>query len=202
MKNLYPFLITVIMASAPVWAEEDVQLYKTAPSVEELARQLSGSSTSSDQIGTSPSATNKRRTRAIVFDNGSSEASQPRQQQRQESSHAQGGGKVLAFPIYFPSGSYSITDRAMPFIESVGNLMKMDPSVKFQVEGHTDSVGSSSSNLELSRKRANAVTDYLINQYRIDSSRLVPVGKGSQEPLRGMSPRDPTNRRVQFRTLG
>jgi outer membrane protein OmpA-like peptidoglycan-associated protein len=195
MKNFYPFLIAAMITSVQVWAEEDVQMYKTVPSAEELARQLSGDST------TTPPTTHKRRTRAIVFDDSPRAASQP-QPQQQGSSHAQGGEKVLAFPIYFPSGSDRITDRAMPFIESVGNLMKMDTSLKFQVEGHTDSAGSSSRNLELSRKRANAVTDYLINQYNIDSSRLVPVGKGSQEPLKGMNPRDPTNRRVQFRTLG
>jgi OOP family OmpA-OmpF porin len=80
--------------------------------------------------------------------------------------------------------------------------MKMDPSLRFQIEGHTDSAGSTASNLELSRSRAISVRDYLINRHSIDSSRLIPVGKGSHEPLAGVSPQDPANRRVQFRKMG
>jgi outer membrane protein OmpA-like peptidoglycan-associated protein len=79
--------------------------------------------------------------------------------------------------------------------------MRMDSSLKFQVEGHTDSKGSPASNMALSQRRAEAVTSYLIHQQSIDSSRLTPVGKGSKEPLEGVSPRSATNRRVQFRTM-
>jgi outer membrane protein OmpA-like peptidoglycan-associated protein len=185
IKKIYLLLILSFIAFSQVWAEEDVQFYGTAPSAEELARKLTGNVSHK-----------KRKTRAIVFDDTPS-TSQP-----QESSSPAKAGQILAFPIYFSLGSDRITPQAKPFIDTIANLMRMNSSLRFQVEGHTDSIGNPGKNLELSRRRAMSVTNYLINDYGIDSSRLLPIGKGSQEPLKGLSPRDPTNRRVQFRTLG
>jgi outer membrane protein OmpA-like peptidoglycan-associated protein len=178
-----------------VEARENVRVYSTAPSAAELARALGV-----DAQPSAHSAKKERRTRRIVFD--SVPAATPPPQQHDESSASSGDGTVLAFPLYFRSGSAALTSQAIPFIDSVGGLMKMDPSLRFQIEGHTDSIGSAARNLELSHSRAISVTDYLINRHAIDSSRLVPVGKGSQEPLQGVSPRDPSNRRVQFRKMG
>jgi outer membrane protein OmpA-like peptidoglycan-associated protein len=193
-----PFIIFFQVWAEQVWAEGDVQFYSTPPSAEELARKLTGGEAHHK----------KHKTRSIVFDiappatTTSSNSHQQDSYSRHEDSKPVEAGQILAFPIYFSLGSARITPQARPFIDTVANLMHMNPSLRFQVEGHTDSLGNPEKNLELSQKRAKSVREYLINNYSISPSRLIPVGKGSQEPLKGLSPRDPTNRRVQFRTLG
>jgi outer membrane protein OmpA-like peptidoglycan-associated protein len=80
--------------------------------------------------------------------------------------------------------------------------MKSDAlsSCKFVVEGHTDASGGTSLNLQLSKKRAYAVREFLVSM-AINSSRLVPVGKGEAEPLPKRDPHAAENRRVQFRII-
>jgi outer membrane protein OmpA-like peptidoglycan-associated protein len=203
MKKFFPLLILPFLAFFQVWAEQawaegDVQFYSTPPSAEELARQLAGGGAHHK----------KHKTRAIVFDAApstettSNNSHQQNSYSQQQDSTPVEAGQILAFPIYFSLGSAQITPQAKPFIETVANLMHMNSTLRFMVEGHTDSIGNPQKNLELSRRRAQSVMEYLINKYNVDPSRLTPVGKGSQEPLKGLSPRDPTNRRVQFRTLG
>lgn len=194
-KNCYFLLIGLIIAPiAQLEAADNVHVYRTAPSAAQLAHDLAAPT----PAAASHTRRQRSRTRSIVFDSAPDAASQ--QRQRQESSTSK-PSRVLVFPIYFPSNSAKITPKAAPFIDSVAELMKMDPSLKFQVEGHTDSKGSPAINMTLSQRRAEAVTSYLIHQQSIDSSRLTPVGKGSKEPLEGVSPRSATNRRVQFRTM-
>jgi outer membrane protein OmpA-like peptidoglycan-associated protein len=67
---------------------------------------------------------------------------------------------------------------------------------RFMIAGHTDSLGSNASNLELSRRRAEAVADLLISQ-GIDRSRLEVTGYGEARPLSGRRASDPANRRVE-----
>jgi outer membrane protein OmpA-like peptidoglycan-associated protein len=109
--------------------------------------------------------------------------------------------QVLVFPIYFSSGSTRITRQATPFLNTIGRLMTKNTCLRFKVEGHTDSIGNAARNRRLSRSRAIAVRKYLIRKHSIKPSRLVAVGKGSREPLKGRRPQDPANRRVQFRRI-
>ena len=62
--------------------------------------------------------------------------------------------------------------------------------------------GNATWNDALSRQRAQSVVNFLTDRYRIDSTRLTPVGKGFSEPLDGADVSDPKNRRVQFRVTG
>ena len=68
---------------------------------------------------------------------------------------------------------------------------------KFRIEGHTDAKGSAQHNLKLSRMRANAVRDYLVNQ-GIEASRLEATGKGSTALARPDAPNAAENRRVRI----
>jgi outer membrane protein OmpA-like peptidoglycan-associated protein len=68
---------------------------------------------------------------------------------------------------------------------------------RFEVAGHTDSQGNRAYNIDLSRRRAQAVVDFLVAQ-GADGSRLVASGYGFDRPLRGTSPSAPANRRVEF----
>jgi outer membrane protein OmpA-like peptidoglycan-associated protein len=169
-------------------------------------------------------AKKKVRTRAIVFGDSPAPAEQPAaaapppaaagsQQpvaaaQYQPAAPAGGQGtmqvgeRAIAFPINFRVNSSEIMPESVPFIESIAGLLQKDPAVRLLIEGHTDSSGNATKNMSLSRERAFSVMNYLVDRYRVDPMRLVPVGKGFSEPLGGTEPTNPKNRRVQFRILG
>lgn len=67
---------------------------------------------------------------------------------------------------------------------------------KFRIEGHTDSVGSRESNLELSKRRAQAVVEYLAAK-GADRSRFDVIGYGFDKPVAGLDASAGTNRRVE-----
>jgi OmpA-OmpF porin, OOP family len=68
-------------------------------------------------------------------------------------------------------------------------------SRRLRIEGHTDASGSARANQDLSRRRAQAVADYLV-QAGIDRARLEVAGYGSSKPLPGTAPQSAANRRV------
>lgn len=61
--------------------------------------------------------------------------------------------------------------------------MNRHPDVNIRIEGHTDSRGHENYNLALSTKRADAVRQSLIDQYKIDGSRIKSIGFGEIEPV-------------------
>jgi outer membrane protein OmpA-like peptidoglycan-associated protein len=67
---------------------------------------------------------------------------------------------------------------------------------KFLIEGHTDAKGDRQVNLELSRRRAEAVADYLAS-LGVGRDRLEVQGFGPDRPLAGRPPSDEANRRVE-----
>lgn len=68
-------------------------------------------------------------------------------------------------------------------IAHVGDFMKKYPSTTAVIEGHTDNVGSAEYNLGLSQRRAEAVVNYLVENYGIDRSRLSAQGFGLTRPV-------------------
>lgn len=110
--------------------------------------------------------------------------------------------KAIAFPINFRLGQSQIEAASYPFIDTMADFMKQNPNMRILVEGHTDASGNSDRNMALSRERAFSVSSYLIEKHRIDPSRLMAIGRGQQEPLQSVDPKDGRNRRVQFRVIG
>lgn len=73
---------------------------------------------------------------------------------------------------------------------------------RFLVVGNTDTTGSRAHNLELSQQRADAITEALVNLYRVDPARLEPVGLGQEALQTPKDPTNPINRRVQIFNIG
>jgi len=76
--------------------------------------------------------------------------------------------------------------------------------VTFTIIGHTDRNGTEEYNLDLSRKRAQTVKDYLVESFSVDPSRIKTEGKGKSRLLyEGITPEDDSmNRRVEVRLEG
>ena len=93
----------------------------------------------------------------------------------------------------------TLNDEAMEYLDELVSLLQTHPGTNLEVIGHTDDVGSSSSNKKVSVLRAEAVVNYLISK-GIESSRLKATGQGNTMPL---LPNDSEenrakNRRVEF----
>lgn len=104
---------------------------------------------------------------------------------------------IVGFRINFALDSDVVPRSAYSFMDRMAELLREQPQVRLQVQGHTDALGSEEYNLDLSRRRANAVAAYLEQRQGIDPARLVVVGFGEEAPLTA-NPYDPRNRRVQF----
>ncbi len=84
--------------------------------------------------------------------------------------------------ILFDTGKTTIRTESNDVIQGMADVMSAYPNAMFEVEGHTDSVGSASSNQKLSEARAQSVHDALV-ALGIDDSRLSYVGYGEDRPV-------------------
>ena len=69
----------------------------------------------------------------------------------------------------------------MPTLQKVAGILQRYPNTVIDVVGHTDSVGSESYNMTLSRQRAESVVYYFASQ-GVASNRLVASGRGESQP--------------------
>jgi OOP family OmpA-OmpF porin len=68
-------------------------------------------------------------------------------------------------------------------LKRASDFIKAHPNSRIIIEGHTDSVGSASSNLALSQARAESVRDYLISHFGADAQRIEAKGYGEARPV-------------------
>jgi len=107
---------------------------------------------------------------------------------------------ALSLPVQFGFDSAEILPAARTQLDALAAGIKLlSPESIVTIEGHTDASGSAAYNLELSRVRARAVRDYLVQRHGIDAARLKTVGYGKDRPIEDSDPHAAINRRVQFR---
>jgi outer membrane protein OmpA-like peptidoglycan-associated protein len=101
--------------------------------------------------------------------------------------------------INFASGSSAIAPSSLSQARNLALSLNAASSAgkRFIVAGHTDSVGGREYNLELSRRRAQALVDYLADN-GVDRSRLQPEGYGFDKPVPGLGAKAAANRRVEI----
>ncbi|WP_378174201.1 OmpA family protein [Aquimarina sp. SS2-1] len=101
--------------------------------------------------------------------------------------------------VYFETNKYNINTKSRENLNKLVNVFKEYPDTNIIVEGHTDSSGDDAYNMELSKKRANSVTSFLISQ-GIDKDRLTTYYHGETMPKYDNSTAEgrAKNRRVEF----
>ncbi len=92
-------------------------------------------------------------------------------------------GRYIARGILFDTDSDVIKPESAPVIKLIAQALEKNPSLKLLIEGHTDSVGDANHNLDLSKRRAEAVKAVLGGQFNVDASRLSTAGLGSTKPV-------------------
>lgn len=85
--------------------------------------------------------------------------------------------------LAFPSGSARLDASVTPLMDKVRAAVDVFPRCELTVEGHTDSSGGSQQNLELSELRAQAVMQYMIENFGIAAYRIKAVGFGDSRPI-------------------
>ena len=101
----------------------------------------------------------------------------------------------------FEFESYELGGEAMVALDKlVGILIAQNKGLYLEIQGHADSSGPEDWNLYLGRKRAEAVMEYLHNQYRIPLHRMEVISYGSARPIADNSTSEgrAENRRVEI----
>lgn len=110
------------------------------------------------------------------------------------------GKIVVKLPILFKGNSATIAPQSFLPLKAVANVLRDLPQIKkIRVEGHTDNVGASASNMALSHLRAESVVRWL-DEHGVDASRATAEGFGDTRPIAGnATPRGRLkNRRIEF----
>lgn len=102
--------------------------------------------------------------------------------------------------IRFAQGSAEIEEDSRMLLDEVAAALKPCRGSIIAIAGHSDSVGDAAVNLKLSRERAAAVRDALV-QRGLPRDSLRAVGYGSARPVEGLDPTDPANRRIEFSVI-
>lgn len=106
--------------------------------------------------------------------------------------------------VSFATGSYVLDSNAKTIIDlGFGDVSKNFGQSRIRIEGNTDSTGGYDANVLLSRRRAQAVADYLASQYGFDPNRFVVIGNGPNKPIASNDTEEgrAQNRRTDFELL-
>ena len=89
---------------------------------------------------------------------------------------------IAAKNVFFSTASFKLLPKSFKSLNEVVAIMKADPTLMIDIDGHTDSQGSDEYNHTLSHNRAKSVSDYLISK-GIEESRLKSTGYGEEKPV-------------------
>ena len=84
--------------------------------------------------------------------------------------------------IFFKFGSWELSPESEEGLNALVKLLNDNPNITIELSAHTDLVGQTDANQELSQKRAQSVVKYLIN-HGIEQERLTAVGYGEDKPV-------------------
>ncbi len=103
--------------------------------------------------------------------------------------------------IFFDLGKATLKDESLPALNSLYDIL-LKNKIDIELGGHSDSIGSSETNLRLSQERVNSVKKYLLNK-GIAESRIVAVGYGKEQPIASNSTEEgrAKNRRVEVKII-
>jgi len=90
---------------------------------------------------------------------------------------------ALSADMLFDFDSAEIGPAAEAALGEAASVLREHPDLNVAIEGHTDALGADEYNTELSRERAQAVVNWLVEEAELDPARLHAAGKGKTEPV-------------------
>ncbi len=109
-------------------------------------------------------------------------------------------GRFSTTGILFDFQKANVKPESYGVIKEIATALKENPTVKISIIGHTSNDGDAAANLQLSKQRAAAVKQVLINEFGIDGARMETDGKGGTQLVdnSGTAAGKANNRRVEF----
>lgn len=108
--------------------------------------------------------------------------------------------RAIELELLFGFASADLTPQARKQLEPVGEFLQsaqLGPG-EFVIEGHTDASGDETRNLALSERRAVAVRNFLVSEFKLPANIFATAGKGSSILKDSGNPTADANRRVEF----
>jgi len=101
--------------------------------------------------------------------------------------------------ILFETGSAELSKESLALLDNLIDITQRCGAAEIEVAGHTDAVGSPGDNLDLSKRRAQAVVGY-VGETGVDTSRISPTGYGQTKPIASNDSAEgrAQNRRIEF----
>ena len=112
------------------------------------------------------------------------------------------GAKVTMGAVTFDFNTSTINPSSFSTLDQVADFMKKNETLKIEISGHTDNIGSKAGNLKISKERADAVATYLIGK-GIPKDRISSSGYGYDQPISDNNTEEgrQKNRRVEFKII-
>ena len=85
--------------------------------------------------------------------------------------------------IYFDYDKFELKPKEKEELNQLGKFLQANPKAFVALQGFTDNRGTPEYNMNLSRERAEAVADYLIKNFKLDSGRVAAVWYGEANPV-------------------
>ena len=89
----------------------------------------------------------------------------------------------LSAETLFGFDAVQIRPEGRAALDTLGREIGQSRYQTISVEGHTDRIGSAAYNQALSQRRAESVRAYLVDQVRLDGSRITATGQGETQPV-------------------
>ena len=103
--------------------------------------------------------------------------------------------------ISFRTGEFILDENAKYIIDrEFVDIAKAFGNARIRIEGNTDNVGGRASNIALSKRRAQSVADYLVQEHKMSANRFIIIGNGPDKPVASNNTADgkASNRRTDF----
>jgi OOP family OmpA-OmpF porin len=91
-------------------------------------------------------------------------------------------GRVAIHDILFDTDAATIRAESTAVLAEIGAMLASHADLKLMIEGHTDSTGDFDHNMDLSRRRAESVKQWLVDRHGVDAGRLRTLGLGPTQP--------------------
>jgi outer membrane protein OmpA-like peptidoglycan-associated protein len=113
------------------------------------------------------------------------------------------GTAIVLRNIFFDLDKDQLKIESLPELRELAGFLDENPEVKIEIAGHTDDQGTDEYNVDLSRRRADAVKKYLVDQAGVASERLVTKGFGASKPIASNDTEEgrAQNRRTEFTVI-
>lgn len=112
------------------------------------------------------------------------------------------GESIVLKNIFFETDSYKIKEESFSELDKLVAFLRLNTTIKVEIGGHTDNIGTKKHNEELSENRAKSVKEYLVSK-GISEKKISYKGYGFSQPIANNKTQEgrSQNRRTEFKVV-